>query len=200
MRQRLEQIIIEIEQLRSAIQTIPPDDSASLTKARAGLAVIQEEDQEEANRLRRMRVLRAQQSVLQGDKSQQELLGVATGVEDLRLQLQNNRIDSYDRQERLQKKVFEPLTKLLADEYPGLTDDLLALQEAAAQGGKQEADAAIASLDDVLLKLLEIKENMLDIESFNEIIDLVRGLIEDQDKLLEKTKKEKRQKLLDLLE
>ena len=88
----------------------------------------------------------------------------------------------------------------MADEYPGLTDDLLALQEAAAQGGKQEADAAIASLDDVLLKLLEIKENMLDIESFNEIIDLVRGLIEDQDKLLEKTKKEKRQKLLDLLE
>ena len=40
---------------------------------------------------------------------------------------------------------------------------------------------------------------MQDIEDFNEIIDLVRGLLDDQEKVLSETEKEQRQRILDLL-
>jgi hypothetical protein len=39
---------------------------------------------------------------------------------------------------------------------------------------------------------------MLDLESYNEILDLVRGLIEDQNELMEDTKSERKKKVLDL--
>ena len=50
-----------------------------------------------------------------------------------------------------------------------------------------------------MIKLEAIKSNMQDIEDFNEIIDLVRGLLDDQEKVLSETEKEQRQRILDLL-
>ena len=148
-----------------------------------------------------MLAIRAQQSVLQGDKSDQELLGVAISVENLWLQLQNNRIDSYDRQDRLREKVHKPLTAMLANEYPTLSESLARTQTAASSGNcRDQAAESRAALDVVLLQLASIKENMLKIESFNEIIDLVRGLLEDQEQLLEATEKKKQQSLFDLLQ
>ena len=206
MRKRLELIITEVEQLRSALQgivTLNKDSSnrKNLDSVREVLAsVVQEDPEDEISSRRRMIVLRAQQSVLQADKSQQELLGVANGVLNLKLQLENNRIDSYDRQERLQNKVYQPLKAVLGKEVPGMQQALLNLQNASENGGMEETEASIAAVDEVLIKLYEIKENMMDIESFNEIIDLVRGLLEEQDSLLKKTEKAKRDKLLKLLE
>ena len=83
-------------------------------------------------------MFRAQQSVLQGDKSEQELSGVADRIESIRLQLVNNRIDSYDRQARLLDKVFVPLTDLLSNEYETLSQDLSEMQSAAMSGGGKE--------------------------------------------------------------
>ena len=40
---------------------------------------------------------------------------------------------------------------------------------------------------------------MLDIESFNEIIELVRGLLEEQDVLIQETEAAQKQRILDLL-
>ena len=40
---------------------------------------------------------------------------------------------------------------------------------------------------------------MLDIESYNEIIDLVRGLVEDQESLLNESEKRRKSNILDLL-
>jgi len=40
---------------------------------------------------------------------------------------------------------------------------------------------------------------MVDIQDFNEMIDMVRGLYDDQGKVLEKTKQEKKKQTLELL-
>ena len=41
---------------------------------------------------------------------------------------------------------------------------------------------------------------MLDLESYNEILDIVRELIEDQEKLLDETKEERKKRVLDLFQ
>ncbi len=202
LRQRLEIIISELEQLRDSLNSMVAANLLSAQKGRALRAgvVLQEGPDSDPDRQRRMQILKAQQGVLQGDKSRQELLGVAVNVEGIRLQLVNNRIDSYDRQQRLSERVHQPLNALLEEQYPQLSRDLLELQSAAMSGeSAEQARSAVRSLDVVLLKLTEIKENMKYLESFNEIIDLVRTLLEDQERVLEATEKAQRERILELL-
>ncbi len=222
LRQRLEQIISELVQLREVLQTLKNDlpqaaaqleiqPANALSKSHRFVAVQQVAVQQEATRetraeqTQRLAGLWAQQSVLQADKSQQELSSVAARVDNLRLQLVNNRVDSYDRQERLLSKVGLPLRELLTSEYRTLQRSLADLQSATIAGGGAQptaqatASLSNAALDAVLLKLDEIKSNMQDIEDFNEIVDLVRGLLDDQEKLLSETEQEQRKRILDLL-
>lgn len=209
LRQRLEVIISELEQVREVLNSLSnqltPAASASLPRGsiQRRLVSFQEEatpSDDDIARAKQLASLRAQQSVLQGDKSQQELVSVAARVDNLRMQLVNNRIDSYDRQERLKTKVHEPLRALLADDYDRLQRQLLALQTATQSGGgSEQAVQATTALDAVLNQLNAIKDNMLDIESFNEIIDLVRTLLDEQETLLNETEQQQKQRILDIL-
>lgn len=154
-----------------------------------------------AEQARRMALLRAQQSVLQADKSQQELIGVATRVEDIRLQLVNNRIDSIDRQARLRDRVYEPLQAVLASEMAELRSRLGQLQTAAMSpaGGTPQATAAAESNDRVIVALDAIVANLMDLASFNELVGLVQDILNDEERLLEETQKKQKQSLFDLL-
>ncbi len=230
LRQRLELIINEVQQLRDALQDtasslVKPDAAGVVRGAKLlGAVAIQygREGAPAANQaagtqesaaqkaatmdaaaqLRRIAMLRAQQAVLQGDKSQQELVSITLRIDGIRKQLVNNRIDSSeDRQGRLQEKVHQPLTVLLANDYEKLRTSLVTFQTAAMTdaGGGAQARGAVAATDQVLIALEAIKANMLDIESFSEIVDLVRGLLDDQEKLLSETEKERKRRMLESL-
>jgi len=45
----------------------------------------------------------------------------------------------------------------------------------------------------------EVLQKMLELETYNELIDLVRSLIQEQTEIQEKTQKERKKQLLDLL-
>jgi hypothetical protein len=214
LRQRLELIIGEVQQLREALQntvsTMTKDQPAArleINRQSKVVALVQDGDQgnpqrdvaDAAAQLRRLTALRAQQSVLQAEKSFQELSSIAVRVDSIRLQLINNRIDSTDRQARLQEKVHEPLNELLATHFEELKRKLTEFQTASMSdaGGLPQARQSMVSVDKVLIALEEIKNNMLDIESFSEIVDLVRGLLDDQEKILTETEKQQKKRVLD---
>jgi hypothetical protein len=161
----------------------------------------EQEDSQKRNQRQstvRMSVLRAQQTQLQTDKSRQELAGIANRIEHLRLQLVNNRIDSQDRQQRLLEQVQIPLTGLLGGEYVQLDRKVSELVSATMIGqGTTQANEAMVSLEKILLELEKIRANLLDIESFNELIDLVRGLLDAQEKILSETEETQRIRILD---
>ncbi|MCA9131793.1 MAG: hypothetical protein KDA45_01505 [Planctomycetales bacterium] len=215
LRQRLELIISELEQMHEVLDTLRielnPPGSARLGRPdfgqrSAGVQLVATNVQPNSSgetrgdQVRRLASLWAQQSILQADKSQQELVSVVARVDNLRMQLVNNRIDSYDRQQRLLTQVHDPLVELLSHPYETLRSSLSELQTATLSGaGAEQAGRSSAALQTVLLQLAAIQASMLDIESFNEIIDLVRGLLEDQEKVLSQTEQEQRQRILDLL-
>lgn len=196
LRQRLEQIISELEQLRDALRIL----AASLSETPQPAASETSESQPDRQAMLRLAVLRAQQAQLQCDKSRQELSGVVNRVEHLRLQLVHNRIDSLDRQQRLNEQVQSPLTLLLQSEYVGLEKHISDLQSATMAGnGQNQATLAADALDKILMALEAIKSNMMDIESFNELIDLVRGLLDEQERVLKETQETQKSRVLDLL-
>jgi hypothetical protein len=58
---------------------------------------------------------------------------------------------------------------------------------------QQEADA-------ILVEMKQVLDRMLELESFNEALDLLRGIISSQEKINEQTRQRQKEKLRNLLE
>lgn len=230
LRQRLELIIGELGQLRDVLSeqanvNIPTTQATRQLKTNlaAYLPQAQEKnsqpaasadnagsaaddpvdaDKKDPEQQRKLMLLRAQQSVVQGDKSHQELVGVANLVNDIRLQLVNNRIDSVDRQARLNDKVYEPLQKIIASEMQSLRTRLTQFQTAAMSptGGPEQAALAVHENERLLASLNDIVANMLELAGMNEILDELRGFRDQQQELLKATQEKRNTGIRDLLE
>ena len=61
-----------------------------------------------------------------------------------------------------------------------------------------QVDPSLQGSEALIAKLNDILQNMLDIETYNELLDIVRGLIKEQDELIKKTKDQKKKQLLEL--
>ena len=112
LRRRLEQVHTELSAARDYItRTRDAQDANSPSPSE-----LDEQNPPQTNRQQRneTRLLYAQRTATQTQKSTQELIGIADQFDDLRLQLINNRIDSEDRKTRLSNLVIAPLRKLTA--------------------------------------------------------------------------------------
>ena len=152
------------------------------------------------NRDSQVRRLRIQQAILQVKKTKDELSGIATSIDDILLEMQNNRVDSVDRQNRLGAGVRDPIREVIDGSLADLETQLAEIDSLNDQRKvtSEASQAAVRHCEQLILDLTAILEKMLDLESYNEILDLVRGLIDDQKNLIEDTKSERKQKVLDL--
>ena len=157
-------------------------------------------DQEAITRALQVRRLRTQQSGLQANKISEELLGIALSLDDILLEMANNRVDSVDRSERIASGVRDPIKATVNGSLATLRKQITAVEVAVAdaeQGVKLTAEA-VGTAEDVILQLNAILEKMLDLETYNEVLDLVRQLMDDQSELTDDTKKERKKQVLDL--
>lgn len=204
-RKRIEQVYFELEQMNGLLGETEELIEEMLAQAGGSGQTADAEGTTDSSSTGgltsdRLAGVKAQQCVLQVDKSEQELAALASQIDDLRWQLANNRIDSTDRRQRLSEKVVEPLNTLLEGDYGQLSRQLAQLQKAIRGGrGRDEVRAALETTRIVLLALAEIRDNMLDMESFNEIIDRLRGIVDEQNKILEETQSEQKRRIFDLL-
>ncbi len=154
---------------------------------------------EKALARRRLRVAGALQNVTQ---SAHEVLGLAEGFDDIHEQLENNRIDNVDLKSRLREQIAEPLRLLGSDAMSQLESQLQLTSERI--DDPQAAAAALADslrlADGVLVQMQQILDRMLELESYNEVVALLRGIIDDQQTIHDRTKQQQAERLKDLLE
>ena len=209
LRRRFEQIIEELSEMRDSVSRVKreadaqrgvaPEDDQPKTDGAADTPA--GGDGEDPNREQSLRLLRTQRAKIQSQKSQQEIIGVAASFDDIREELVNNRVDSEDRKSRLKEQIADPL-KLVVETMFGELDQRLEtleqnLDDPAASD--RAVDLAAQQADDILLELDKILQKMLELETFNELIGIVRSLLEDQKELADKTKKERASQARDLL-
>ncbi|MEO1617730.1 MAG: polyketide synthase [Planctomycetota bacterium] len=194
LRTRLEQTVTETQGLR--------DQLAKFQAAGFDMEFAPGEEDTEQARSRQLQVLRlrVQQSSLQVSKTTEELTGIAESLDDLLQEMVNNRIDSTDRQERLGSGVRDPLRQIVSASMPKLKSQVEAIEASVSDPETATARTgnAIQTADQVLLELTAVLDKMLDLESYNELLDLVRGLIQDQEKLKEDTQQERKNRVKDL--
>ncbi|TWU02977.1 polyketide synthase [Stieleria varia] len=189
LRSRLEQTITEMMGLRETLTGFPNGE-------------LSDDPDQEAERLRELQIrrLRVQQVQLQAQKTSEELTGIATSLEDILAEMVNNRVDSADRRERLGEGVRDPLKQIVEKPLAKLIDQIAQVERSVETPkiAAEKTEQAVQTADEVLLALNAVLDKMLDLESYNEILDMVRGLINDQEALQEETKEERKKRVRDL--
>jgi hypothetical protein len=203
LRRRFEQVIDEMAQMRDSLVRV----KASLLDKQAGKTGTDSDagetpltPEQRAEREKELRLLRVQRGGQQSEKSREESAGIAAAFLDIREELINNRVDTEERKERLKDQIAEPLRQVVSVHFAELDRRLAALEKQLEESaGPELTDAALEQSNEVLAELDKILQKMLDLETFNELIDLVRDLLKSQEDLLDRTKQErKRQALEDL--
>lgn len=216
MRSRMELIVAELNQLRELIvkvansnkepaetekKPITESDSQSAdSKPSDSKTSNDEQVASPAEARNKLQLLRVQQAVSQVEKSTGELSGVAQEIGQINRELINNRIDSQDRQDRLENKVRIPIEAVIQGSMAKLTAQLKTLEQPIGSGPVEESRISDNQklLAETLVALEAILQDMADIQDFNEVVDMVRSMIEEQEKIIDQTKSEQKKRVLDL--
>lgn len=193
LRRRFEQIITELSDTRDELIRAASEAKAPATgdtKSAEGTDEIKTEDGLSIS----LRTLIAQRAVQQSQKSAQEILGVSASFADIRAELINNRVDTEERKVRLKEQIADPLAAVVKTKFPTLDARLEVMQKNPSDAAATQL--AVDSANDVLLDLDAVLQRMLDLETYNELVELVRSLIEEQEKILSETKKQQAADLL----
>ena len=142
---------------------------------------------------------------MQIDKSAKEIIGVAESFDDIRLQLINNRVDSEDRKIRLAKKIVTPLREIPVGVMTELLAVVTELETSLSPLMSKSTDAntvdmtesAIQLTDKTLIAIDEVLSILVKYETQNELLDIVRRMISEQEKLLDQTKKLRQREAFD---
>jgi hypothetical protein len=183
IRQRFESLIAEMIETRDSL---------------ARLEALEAKSTSEALEPSRLRVSRARQN---GEKNAAETLGVAAAFDGIRDELVNNRIDTEELRLRLKGQIADPLRHIAGEMFPALGQRLVELEAALPGTGLAEAHRrAVAQADALLVALEQVRNKMLELETFNEAVELLRGIIASQREIGEQTKKQRSAKVRKLLE
>ena len=132
-----------------------------------------------------------------------ETAGIAGGFDEIVAELINNRVDTEELKERLERDISEPLKEISGELLPEFEKRLETLEQAY-QAGPTEATESLAtaksSAQTVEEAMKAVLDRMLELEEYNELVELLRGIVKDQEQLKERTQQEQREKLKGLLE
>jgi len=223
LRQRFERIIQEVTETRDLLARIEftapdadentegdPAEEATDDGAEPGDEPGDEPNKEPAEgsdasspeRQATLRKLRVQRAMQDGRKNANETRGVAEAFDDIRRQFINNRIDTQELNSRLKQGIADPLLRITDEMFPELQRRLERLEDNVADGqlGPAKRDLARQQADEIRLQMQEVLGRMLELEDFNEALELLRTIIELQNELGERTKQRQKEKIRELLE
>lgn len=147
-------------------------------------------------------VVQAERVLQNSQRSAHETLEVALAFDEIREEMINNRVDTEELKTRLKEGVADPLRRIGEVRFPQLEQKLqqLSLRLAAAQGSEVARSTALAEMDAILVEMHEVLDKMLELETFNEVLDMLRQIIDAQEKVNVETKRKQREKLRELVE
>jgi hypothetical protein len=213
LRQRFENLVAEMTATRDLLarsqtplgqaEAAPTGDAASDTAGNedsnsARSAAVTDAAQTALARLR-LRLARVQQNV---ERASHETVDVADAFADIRQELINNRIDTKALTTRLEEGITKPLRDVGQNMLPAVLLPLAALASAVDKAVDRDARIAdaLGRADAAILAMKRILDRMLELESYNEVLDLLHSLIQDQRELNEQTREQRKEQLRSLLE
>jgi len=116
---------------------------------------------------------------------------IATAFRLIRAELENNALLSAELDNRLVAQIADPLAKIAADDLPALV---------AACRRRLPREEVVRSVDAVLARMRAVLDKMMELESFNEVVDALRGLIRTQEEIRAETLRKQKQRAREALQ
>jgi hypothetical protein len=141
-----------------------------------------------------------EQALAYSERGASETASLASAFDDIREEMVNNRIETPAIEYRLKDEIADPLRRIAETSFPELDRRLKKLQSVLAdpQLSKTRHEEALAEIDAILLEMRQVMNKMLELESFNEIVQHLREIIKEQDDLNKITQKKQKEKALKL--
>ena len=201
LRRRFETIIAELADTRDILAGIDlKTPSTPATPAARDAKPPEAATPTAANEAALRRKVQAERVSQNVARSRQETLDVAGDFRRIHAELVNNRLDSEELEARLQRGIIDPLEQLAAKKFVGLGTRLAEL-ERALDVGKPKASLsraielkllALTDTDAILIEMKQVLGRMLELETFNEVLDLLRGVIDAQKNVTEQTRQKQK--------
>ncbi len=207
LRRRFETIVAELTESRDALVRIEmtragESEAADPAAEASAIEPPSADSQAAASRALTLRRVQAERALQNCQRSLDETLGLAASFDTIREELVNNRVDTEELKLRLKDGIADPLRRISTEMFPELERRLRTFQAKLAdpEAGAVARDAAREQADAILVQMNQILDKMLELETFNEVLDLLRGIIESQDKINRETKQKQKDKLKQLLD
>jgi len=208
LRQRFESVIRDVVDARESLARIDfsPPGAAKPAKAPAGGAEPGDKPADAGppspERLVAQRRFHVHWAAQNSVKDAHETSGLAEAFSDVREELINNRIDTEELKARLEQGIADPLRRIAQEMFPELDRRLDRLEAtlADAAAGTGARTRAIEQVDAIERAMREVLARMIELEDFNEAINLLRAIIQAQERVNAETKLKQKQRLRDLLE
>ncbi|MEX2168686.1 MAG: hypothetical protein WD851_05220 [Pirellulales bacterium] len=182
LRRTFERVIEKTIQAREKLQSAPLGENQSI-----------DDETRQAVRIRLARVVDDMQQITD------ETLSVAGGIQLIHDQLVNNRVGEEELKSRLRERIAQPLRSIAERELRPLTT---AIDEAGQmpQLTARDTDMLSGRAQAVVTQMQLVLEEMKALETYSEVVAMLRKLIQEQETLTEKTRDDQRQQLRTLLE
>ena len=133
-------------------------------------------------------------------KNANETGGVGLEFRAVLQEMIHNRVTTTRLLERIEQGVVLPLEQASTEEFPDADRRLERLREQIDGPDRAAAlDQSLASVDRVLARCDAILKGMLKLESFNEVVTMLRSILTEQQGLNEKTRQQRRKQVMELL-
>ncbi len=120
-----------------------------------------------------------------------ETAEIADAFRMIRFELENNLLLTPELEGRIVGQIADPLAGLAAKPLPALS--------AACRSGLGRAELVVRA-DEVLARMRAILDKMMELESFNEVVELLRGMIRTQEEIRTETLKRHKERAREALE
>ncbi len=223
LRQRFEALIDEVKRTRGLLEEIrlekTPEQIAAEKKAEEDAKAVKPNEKETAKppapkppdliteEQATQAAYNTQRSLRDSEKEKYDLGGIIAGFQGIRKEMQNNQIFTPEAQQRLDDGILEPMRSLVEKDFIDFDDFLnklggdLEKRESVERSEIQKSHlTALTQLDRILAKMANIRDRMVQMETFNEAIDLLKEIIKEQESIRKETNEEKKKQLRNLLE
>jgi hypothetical protein len=116
---------------------------------------------------------------------------IAEAFRGIHLEFDNNQLLTPELEGRLIEQIASPLGTLAAQEIPGL---------AAAARSRTPPGELLRQADNVLARMRAVLDKMMELESFNEVVELLRGMIRAQEQIRAETLDQQKRRAREALE
>jgi hypothetical protein len=130
-----------------------------------------------------------------------ETAEIAAAFRDIRMELDNNLLLTPELDARLIAQIADPLAAIAATDLPAVGTACRKQVDRSAGAGDAAARAdLVRRADEVLVRMRAVLDRMMELESFNEVIELLRGVIRTQEEIKAETLQRQKKRAREALE